>query len=165
MKNAVNKAGVDLLNIKHHPQSAKKVNPLPTLSFQHEITNRQHWSTLPMKPKYPWVWYLRIWFSGEYGGGWGQNLVILEVFSNLNYSVKKNDIILHIIIHSYKVFYSDSTFTSVPKQHSDFTTNSAVPRVEVGKPILLLAGLDAISALLSTGIWAGIRSQHCSMNS
>lgn len=78
--------------------------------------------------------------------------MILEDFSNLNDSVIKNDIILHIIIHSYEVFYSDSTFTSVPKQHSDFSTNSAVPRAEVGKPTLLLAGLGAISALLSTGI-------------
>lgn len=59
---------------------------------------------------------------------------------------------LNIIIYSYKVFHSDSTSASVPKQDRDFTTNSAVPRAEVGKPTLPLAGLGAISALLSTGI-------------
>lgn len=47
MKNAVNKAGVDLSNTEHHPQSSKKVNPLPTLYFKGGITNRQHWNTLP----------------------------------------------------------------------------------------------------------------------
>lgn len=47
IKNAVNKA--DHLNIKYHPQSSKKVNPLPTQSFKGEITKRQHWNTLPRK--------------------------------------------------------------------------------------------------------------------
>lgn len=96
MKNAVNKAGMDLLNIKHRPQSTKKVNPLPTLYFKGEITNRQHWTTLPrevMESKNAWIWHLRIWFSGKYGGASGQNSVILEVFSNLNNSVMKNDIV------------------------------------------------------------------------
>lgn len=58
MKNAVNKAGVDLLNTKHHPQSPKKVNPLPTLYFKGEITNRQHWNTLPsevVESKNAWI--------------------------------------------------------------------------------------------------------------
>lgn len=38
------------------------------------------------------------------------------------------------IIHSYKDFYNDSTFTSVAKQHSEITTNSTVPRAKSGIP-------------------------------
>lgn len=129
MKNVVNKEDVDLLNIKHHPQSSRKVNPLPTLSFKGEITNRQHWNTLPrevVESKNAWIWSMRIWFSGEHGGGWGQNLVTLEVFSKHNNSVMKNDIVSYILL-SIPIKY----FTVTP--HLPVYQNSTVilPQIQL----------------------------------
>lgn len=68
MKNAVNKAGMDLLNTEHHPQSSKKVNPLPTLYFKGEITSRQHWNTLLSK----------VVESKMHGYGFVVNMVVLQ---------------------------------------------------------------------------------------
>lgn len=38
------------------------------------------------------------------------------------------------VIHSYRDFYNDCTFPSVPKQHSEITTNSTVPRAKASIP-------------------------------
>lgn len=116
MKNAVNKASLDLLNIKHPPQSSKRVNPLSTLSFKGEITNRQHWNTLPRETSQKICGY----------GTWGYGIVVnmtwlilrveygdLQGFCNLNDSVMKNNIVFYILLSISTKYFTVTPYLQV----------------------------------------------------